>query len=102
MKHTLKITNLNRVIESGLVNKIKYRLETTHGDFSEEFPSSIKISGSISDAGFIDYSSLTEDIVLGWISGSLPMKSMEHYNSSSIASQELAFTASLTEIGTPW
>ena len=59
MKHTLKITNLNRVIESGLVNKIKYRLETTHGDFSEEFP-------------------------------------------SSIASQELAFTASLTEIGTPW
>lgn len=102
MEHTFKITNLNRVIESGLVNKVKYRLETVHGEFSEEFPSSIKISGSISDAGFVDYNNLTEDMVLGWITGSIPVKSMQHFNSSSIATQISLYTASVEDTGTPW
>ena len=86
MEHTFKITNLDRVIESGLVNKVKFRLETTHGIFSD----------------FINYEDLTEEIVLGWITGSIPVASMKHYNSSSIALQESEYTAPTTELGTPW
>lgn len=102
MEHTFKITNLDRVIESGLVNKVKFRLETTHGIFSESFPSAYKLSGSTEASDFINYEDLTEEIVLGWITGSIPVASMKHYNSSSIALQESEYTAPTTELGTPW
>jgi hypothetical protein len=102
MEHTFKITNLNRVIESGLVNKVKFRLETTHEGFQSEFPSAAKVSGSVTDENFIEYDNLTEEIILGWITGSLPVASMKHYNSSSIAEQMSSYVAPTEDTGTPW
>jgi hypothetical protein len=102
MEHTFKITNLNRVIESGLINKVKFKLETTHEGYYSSFASAIKISGSIDDESFIEYDNLTEEIVLGWITGSLPVASMQHYNSSSIAEQISLYVAPIEDTGTPW
>ncbi len=102
MEHTFKITNLNRVIESGLVNKVKFKLETTHEGYYSSFASATKVSGSIDDENFIEYNNLTEEIVLGWITGSLPVASMQHYNSSSIAEQISLYVAPTEDTGIPW
>ena len=102
MEHTFKITNLNRVIESGLVNKVKFKLETIHEGHYSSFASATKVSGSIDDENFIEYDNLTEEIVLGWITGSLPVASMKHYNSSSIAEQMSLYVAPTEDTGTPW
>jgi hypothetical protein len=102
MEHTFKITNLNRVIESGLVNKVKFKLETIHEGYYSSFASATKVSGSVDDENFIEYDNLTEEIVLGWITGSLPVASMKHYNSSSIAGQISLYVAPTEDTGTPW
>tara|TARA_R110000782_G_scaffold270454_1_gene371295 strand:- start:992 stop:1294 length:303 start_codon:yes stop_codon:yes gene_type:complete len=100
MEHTFKISKLHRKVENGLVNKVKYRLETTHENYTTVNPSAIKLEGSISE-NFINYEDLTEDVILGWITGSIPVASMKQYNSASIAEHFNPIPLQEEE-GTPW
>jgi hypothetical protein len=44
-------------------------------------------TGSVSDPNFISYENLTENVVFGWITGSIDTASIELQNSGSIASR---------------
>ena len=64
MVHTWKILDLERIADSGLINKITYECDSTHGDMSSRHIGHIEISGSVDSATFVDFDSLTHDTVL--------------------------------------
>ena len=103
MNHIWKIYNLNRTISDGMVNKAVYGCESDLSGYSARRVEEISFTtGSASDPGFIAYEDLTEDIVLGWITGSIDTTAIEVENSSSIASS-INFEANrVKEDGIPW
>lgn len=63
-------------------------------------------TGSVSDPSFITYENLTENIVLGWITGSIDVTDIQTQNSASIAQRiqtflELEAEKTQSE-GLPW
>ena len=55
-------------------------------DSQEEFK--IDVSGGSSASGFVAYESLTEDVVLGWLSTQLAASSMKTKNEAKITSKK--------------
>ena len=68
MTHTWKIKELHSNATTGLVIRAYYQLITEHNGITYETPiKNFVPTGSISDPGFITYSSLTEADVLTWL-----------------------------------
>jgi len=110
MTHKWKIYNLERQLDSGVVYKITYQCSTVYG-LTPEYPGqkdaltrdSIFIStDSVSDPGFIPYENLTQDIVLGWITGSIDQAAIETAHSASIAQRIYDEQNPITGSGLPW
>lgn len=103
MNHIWKIYDLNRTISNGMVNKATYGCESDDSGYSSRKIGEVSFAtGSSSDPGFVAYESLTEDIVLGWVTGSIDTTAIEVENSSSIASSITAEANRIKENGTPW
>jgi len=103
MDHVWKIYDLKRVISDGMVTQATYACESQENNSSTRYIGDIELTtGSISDPGFVTYDDLTQDDVLGWVTGSIDTASIETENSASIAldiTTQLAITESN---GTPW
>jgi len=103
MDHIWKIYDLKRVIANGMVTQATYACESKEDNSSTRNIGDIELTtGSISDPGFVTYDNLTQDNVLGWITGSIDTASIETENSASIArniTQRLKITK---KNGTPW
>ena len=103
MKHRWKIYNLERIKSDGMVTKVTYACESELNQArTREIGKIALTTGSASDSSFISFSSLTEDNVLGWITGSINTSTFESANSASIAIQLNNLAAETTEEGTPW
>jgi hypothetical protein len=60
------------------------------------------ITGSTSDEGFIEYDNLTEENVLGWVTSSIDVSSIENTLSSSINNMLEVISQNTSSEGTPW
>ena len=87
MNYTWNIVDLKRTISDDVVNEIQYQCIAESASYSERQISSLEITGSSEDPGFIPYEDLTEGIVLAWVTGSIDKTSFELEVSSSLASQ---------------
>lgn len=104
MNHTWKIYDLKRTINDGVVNKITYGCESEYSGSSVRKIGDLQVTGDTSDEGFIAYEDLTQDDVLGWVTGSSDVDTIaiETANSASIASNIIARAAITESNGTPW
>lgn len=103
MEHILKIYGLQRVESDGVVNSIMYGVESNHNNHTERYTSTLAITGSSTDGGFISYENLTEDVVLGWVTSSIDIPAIEVQNSASIAQIEFSSSnQTIKKIGIPW
>ena len=102
MNHTWKIYDLKRVIADGVVTDVTYACESQLSGSSTRKIGELAVVGSADDAGFVVYEDLTQDIVLGWVTGSIDTTSIETENSASI-SQQITVRAAITKAnGKPW
>ena len=84
MEFNWHINNLTRNASDGLVYDVEYTYETLlSGSIARKW-GIIEISGTASEDGFIPFEDLTQDIVLGWITGSFDIPSIQTELSSSI------------------
>jgi len=103
MTHTWEIHNLNRTISDGLILTASYYCKTKFNGESARTVSEIALPyKDPADADFIAYEELTQDIVLGWVTGSLDTASIYSNHSSSIAEIINAKNAITVDDGIPW
>ena len=87
--------------------KTLYDLEGQRYPVGENYYGQVTLTtGSVSDPSFITYENLTENIVLGWITGSIDVTDIQTQNSASIAQRiqtflELEAEKTQSE-GLPW
>lgn len=103
MTHTWEIHNLNRTLSDGLILTASYYCRTDLNGESARTVAEIELPyKNPSDADFIAYEDLTQDIVLGWVTGSLDTASIYSNHSSSIAETINAKNAITVDDGIPW
>ena len=113
MTHTWYIKNIERNTSDGMATKVDYQYKTLYNLEGHRFPIGkdyygqvTLTTGSVSDPSFITYENLTENIVLGWITGSIDVTDIQTQNSASIAQRiqtflELEAEKTQSE-GLPW
>jgi hypothetical protein len=85
MEFNWYINNLTRNTSDGLVYDVEYTYETiVSGSISRKW-GNIEISGSATDEGFVPFEDLTQDMVLGWITGSFDIPTIQTELSSSVS-----------------
>tara|TARA_R110002153_G_scaffold2576_3_gene12510 strand:- start:1158 stop:1454 length:297 start_codon:yes stop_codon:yes gene_type:complete len=98
MEFNWHINNLTRNTSDGLVYDIEYVYETiVSGSIAQKY-GNIEVSGSSTEDSFVSFENLTQDIVLGWITGSFDIPAIQLELSSSLS--KLITTQSIA--GTPW
>tara|TARA_Y100000385_G_C13045726_1_gene617386 strand:- start:591 stop:887 length:297 start_codon:yes stop_codon:yes gene_type:complete len=98
MEYIWNIGNLTRHSSDGLVYNVEYTYETWASSSAASLGGTVTITGSPSDPNYIPFEDLTQDIVLGWITGSFDIPAMQVELSSSLS--ELLTSQSIA--GTPW
>lgn len=102
MIHDWKIYDLKRTTADGVVTTVTYGCESELENISSRKVGDLILEGSTSDANFVPFEELTQDVVLGWVISLVDTGSIELLNSASIAEQVIIQSA-ITEIqGTPW
>jgi len=113
MTHTWYIKNIERNTSDGMATKVDYQYKTLYNLEGHRFPIGkdyygqvTLTTGSVSDPSFITYENLTENVVLGWITGSIDVTDIQTQNSASIAQRiqtflELEAEKTQSE-GLPW
>jgi len=102
MNHTWKIYDLKRNITDGVVTKVTYACESELSGSNTRKIGELTVVGSTDDADFVAYEDLTQEIVLGWVTGSVDTASIETLCSASIATQIMVSNAITESNGTPW
>lgn len=103
MTHTWKVYDLERNISNGMVIKATYGCISEESGINNRRIGEIQFTtGSVTDPEFVSYDNLTQELVLGWITGSIDTSIFETANSSSIAASIVELAARTTEQGTPW
>jgi len=102
MNHIWKIYDLKRTIADGVVTEITYACESELSGSITRKIGNLSITGSTSDPSFVEYTDLTEGVVLSWVTGSINVSLTETENSSSIAQQITAQAAITESNGKPW
>ena len=87
MTYTWNIVDLKRTISDGVVNEIQYQCLAQSSSYSDRNISSLTITGSSEDPGFIPYDDLNEEVILAWVTGSIDKGAFEAELSASLASQ---------------
>tara|TARA_Y100000389_G_C17352482_1_gene459215 strand:- start:409 stop:705 length:297 start_codon:yes stop_codon:yes gene_type:complete len=98
MEYVWNIGNLTRHSSDGLVYNVEYSYETWANGQTAKKWGTIIVTGSASEPDYIPFGDLTQDIVLGWITGSFDIPAIQLELSSSLNS--LITTQSIA--GTPW
>lgn len=62
-----KIAGMKRLTDNGLVIEATYIFNAQEGNVLDRKVGSLTFSGSPEEPGFVPYSALTEEIVLGWV-----------------------------------
>jgi hypothetical protein len=103
MTHTWEIHNLERQLSDGLILTASWYCKTELEGESDRSVGDVNLPyKDPSDADFVSYENLTEDVVLGWVTGSLDTASIYSNHSSSIANRINEINALTTGEGIPW
>ena len=98
MNHTWHIIDSTRTPSNEVVTEVVYECLTTH--IVEEqthiqghsYRGEVTLTtGSVSDPNFITYENVTEDTILGWVTGSIDTASIQAHNSASVAERVQKF-----------
>jgi hypothetical protein len=95
MTTTWKIVNLDRNTADGLVTTIHWYASAIDGDFSAGIVNTQQLERGDS---FVDYASLTEETVLGWLWTKVDKEAVEAALDAQIEAQKAPVKAS----GLPW
>lgn len=85
MEYIWNIGNLTRNSTDGLVYDVEYSYETYMSGSSARKWGIVTVTGSASDPNFTQFDDLTQDIVLGWITGSFDIPTLQTELSSSVS-----------------
>jgi len=103
MENIWKIINLKRNLSDGLVTTASFYCQTTYLEENARTVGEINLTPkNINDPDFISYDNLTENLVLGWVTGSLNTEEIYTQHSSSIAEAIVAKNQITVGEGTPW
>ena len=103
MTHTWEIHNLERQLSDGLILTASWYCRTELEGESNRSIGNVNLPyKDPSDADFVSYENLTQDIVLSWVTGSLDTASIYSNHSSSIANKINEINALTTGVGLPW
>ena len=107
MNHNWVIYNLDRMSDTETVTQVTFACESSHTHLGTVFPDKTIFIENLttklpSDSDFIEYNNITEDIVLGWVTGSIDKTNIECMLSESIADRISSINAPTTLTGTPW
>jgi len=101
MVHNYKITELEREISTGIVNKISFMVDSIHDEVGATYNGEVEVTGSIDTPGFIEFENLTQENVLSWVTSLVDTTLIEQENSASIANI-ISTPPPSTGIGFPW
>ncbi len=92
---TWKINNLERQTSDGLVTVVHWSASAVDGDFSASIVNTQALERGDS---FVNYDTLTEETVLGWLWGKIDKDAVESALTAQIEAQKAPVTAN----GLPW
>ena len=95
MNITWTINNLDRETADGLVTTIHWGACATDGDYSASIVNTQQLERGDS---FVNYDTLTEETVLGWLFGKVDKEAVEAALTAQIEAQKAPVTAN----GLPW
>ena len=95
MTITWKINNLERQTSDGLVTVVHWGASAVDGDFSASIVNTQALERGDS---FVNYDTLTEETVLGWLWGKIDKEAVE----ASLTAQIEAQKAPVISNGLPW
>jgi len=95
---TWTISTLERELSDGGVIVAHWRATAVDGDFSASSYGTVGFTPDPSASGFIDYDSLTEADVIGWVQAELDQDAIE----ASLAAQIEADKNPTQAAGVPW
>ena len=98
MDYYWNIGNLTRHSSDGLVYNVEYTYETWASGSAVSKGGIVIVTRSSTENDFVPFEDLTQDIVLGWITGSFDIPAMQTELSASL--NELLTSQSIA--GTPW
>lgn len=99
MTITWKINNLERQTSDGLVTVVHWGASAVDGSGSEEVSASIVNTQALERGdSFVNYDTLTEQTVLGWLWSKIDKEAVE----ASLTAQIEAQKAPVTANGLPW
>ena len=61
MVHNYRITELEREISTGIINRISFIVDSLHEEVGERYNGEIEVTGSIDTPGFIEFENLTQE-----------------------------------------
>jgi len=102
MVHNYIITEIEREISSGIINKVSFIIESHHEEIGERYNGEIEITGSIDAPDFIEFENVTKENVLNWITSRVDTTIIETENSASIANLTNLLSVPTTQTGLPW
>ena len=104
MEHTWEIQNLIRTLNDGVITSATYYCKTSLlGESARTVGEYHLATKDPSEPDFISYENLTQDIVLGWITGSLDTEAIYAKHSASIAERiDYLNSTTTTAKGLPW
>jgi len=95
MTITWKINNLERQTSDGLVTVVHWGASATDGDFGASIVNTQALERGDS---FVNYDTLTEETVLGWLWSKIDKEAVEAALTAKIEAQKAPVTAN----GLPW
>ncbi len=103
MNYNWEISNLARNKSTGIVNQVTYQCNVKKDKLHDRYVGEIELTGSLDSEDFIEYDSLTQGNVLGWLDSKIDKNSIETSLSESIRRDEISFSASIEiKNGVPW
>jgi hypothetical protein len=92
-----QIAQMDRLTEDGFVVTVHYRVSATEDNYVASTYGTVGFSEQ-PEGGFVPFEQLTEEMVIGWVQGSLGKDAVE----ASLASQIEAQKAPKQVSGLPW
>ena len=92
-------------VADGLITEVTYGCTVFLENFVDRTTGTVQLVGGSSTEGFIPYSDLTQEIVIGWVKnslGTLEVSSIETSLQNNVTAQKAAQEAETVKNGLPW
>lgn len=102
MEINWQILQMKRIISTGLVIEVMYKVTGIQNKMFDSVKDTITIYGDPNDPNFIPYEQLTESIVIDWVKSMVNVTSIENQLQTTINNKIAESLAQTASIGLPW